>query len=286
VISGISFGIGGHLHNITAYFGREPMIHKYEQAPIASDTRYSLLQSSTDVEGRTHDDSVAWDDWDKIDPNITNTRLRKVTVYFNDDAVYGLRQKWNANEEEIEGDKHRGSEYDGYFVDGDKESFSLKYGEYITKVYGIKSDKIKRLCFEINTGATFEYGNDDGESEKFELEIPHGCGVGALTGACNGHLHNIQAWYGQISSDSQAPSAVYYFPSEDRWPEKEQKGGTHDDTTDFQDDNVDFNDNTYRIDTVKITIITKSKVFKLSMNKMVDTSLVKSIWQQLIQKNT
>jgi hypothetical protein len=249
VISGISFGIGGHLHNITAYFGREPCIHKYEQAPVV-DTRFSLLQSSTDVEGPTHEDSKPWDDWDKLDPSIINTRLRKVTVYFGDKSVYGLKLKWNVNEEEVEGEKHRGSEYDGYFVDGDKESFSLKYGEYITKVYGRKVKIIKKLCFELNTGVTYEYGKDKGDH--FELNIPENCGVGALTGACNGHLHNIQAWYGQISSASQGPADVYYFPSEDRWPHQEQKGGVHDDTTDFQDDNVNFNHNTYRIDTVKI----------------------------------
>ena len=250
VISGIAFGIGGHLHNITAFYGKEPYIFKFEKQPQAN-VQYSLLQSSTDVVGPTHDDTEAFDDWDKLDSSIINTRIRKVTVYFKEDEhVYGFRLKWTVNEEEVEGEKHRGSEYDGWLFDGDKESFSLKYGQYVTKVYGKVSNNIKKLCFELNTGETYEYGGDEGDD--FDLGIPQGNALGALTGGKNGHLHNVQAWYGKIHSASQSQAAVYYIPADERFPHEAFVGNTHGDTTEFSDAGVDFNAHTYRIDTVKI----------------------------------
>ena len=261
VISGISFGIGGHLHNITGYFGREPYIMRFEKQPQAN-VQYSLLKQSTDVLGPTHDDTVAFDDWDKLDSDIINTRIRKVTVYFDEDkCVYGLRLKWSVNEEEVEGKKHRGSEYDGWLRDGDKESFTLKYGQYITRVYGKVSNNIKRIGFELSTGETHEYGGDEGDD--FDVGVPEGCAVGALTGGVNGHLHNIQAWYGRIHAASQSQAAVYYIPSDNRWPHEAFHGNTHDDTVDFSDADVDFNAHSYRIDTVKIYSSDKVKGFQM-----------------------
>eukprot|EP00343_Euplotes_focardii_P006693 CAMPEP_0205821406 /NCGR_PEP_ID=MMETSP0206-20130828/7467_1 /ASSEMBLY_ACC=CAM_ASM_000279 /TAXON_ID=36767 /ORGANISM="Euplotes focardii, Strain TN1" /LENGTH=671 /DNA_ID=CAMNT_0053116863 /DNA_START=17 /DNA_END=2032 /DNA_ORIENTATION=+ len=250
VVSGISFGTGGHLHNITAYFGKEPYIHKFTQQPQAN-VQYSLLQSSTDVVGPTHDDTTAFDDWDKLDPSIINTRLRKVVVYYDEDkTVFGFKLKWSANEEEVEGEKHRGSSYDGWLRDGDKGSFSLKYGQYITRVYGKVANTIKRLCFETNEGETYEYGGDEGED--FDMNIPEGHALGALTGGVNGHLHNLQAWYGKIHTASQSQAQVYYIPSDDRWPHEAFNGNSHDDTTEFSDADIDFNAHSYRIDTVKL----------------------------------
>ena len=145
VVSGLSFGIGGHLHNITAYYGKEPHIFKFEKQPQAN-VQYCLLQNSTDVMGPTHDDTAAFDDWDKLDTSIINTRIRKVIVFFDEGkVVYGFKLKWSVNEEEVEGEKHRGSEYDGWVSDGDKASFKLKYGQYIVRVYGKVEDQIKKL---------------------------------------------------------------------------------------------------------------------------------------------
>lgn len=250
VVSGISFGIGGHLHNITAYYGKEPYIFKFEQQP-QSNVQYSLLQNSTDVIGPTHGDTQAFDDWDKLDSSIINTRIRKVIVYFDEGKIiYGFRLKWSVNEEEVEGEKHRGSEYDGWVSDGDKASFSLKYGQYITRVFGKVDAQILRLGFELNTGEIHEYGGDDGED--FDVGIPPGHALGALTGGKNGHLHNIQAWYGKIHTASQSQGSVYYTPSDNRWPDEAFHGNSHGDTTEFRDEGIDFNAHTYRIDTVKI----------------------------------
>ncbi|CAI2360998.1 unnamed protein product [Moneuplotes crassus] len=250
VVSGISFGIGGHLHNLTAYYGKEPHIFKFDNQPQAN-VQYSMLQSSTDVVGPTHKDTTAFDDWDKLDTSNLTTRLKKVTIFYDKDKIiYGFKLKWNANEEEVEGEKHIGSEYSGLFVHGDKDSFKLKYDQYITKVYGKVENQVRKLGFELNTGEIYEYGGDEGEY--FELGVPHGCGVGALTGGKNGHLHNIQAWYGKIHTATQSITQVYYFPTEKRWPNESMFGNTHKDTTVFRDEGIDFNAHTYRIDTVKV----------------------------------
>lgn len=234
VVSGISFGIGGHLHNITAYYGRQPHIFRFEQPEVVN-TQYSLLSQSTETRGGHHGDTKNFDDWDKLDQNIINTRLTVITVYYQEDKnVYGFRQEWNVNEKAVEGDKHRGSEYDGWVSDGSKKKISLKYGQYITRVYGRCGNIIDRLCFELNTGEIHEFGGDTGE--EFDLGIPEGHGVGCLTGGHNGHLHNIQAWYGKINSTSQSQPVAYYIPSDNRWPHEVFHGNNHPDTSGFRDE--------------------------------------------------
>jgi hypothetical protein len=251
VISGLSFGTGGHIHNLTAYYGPEPIIFRFEQPP-AVNTQYSLLSNSSSIRGNVHDETKPFDDWEKVSADNINTRIKKVTVYYDEDkTVYGFRLKWNVNEEEVEGDKHRGSKYDGWVKNGDKKSFSLKYGEYITRVYGRNGACIDRLCFELNTGDIHEFGGDGGDSE-FDCEIPEGHALGALTGGFGETLHNVQAWYGKINSTAQSQGAVYIMPNDNRFPHECDINGLHPESVEFKDEGVDFNAMNYRIDTVKI----------------------------------
>jgi hypothetical protein len=240
VISGISFGTGGHLHNITAYYGPEPQIFKLEEPPATS-SEYSLLANAGPVCGNIHDDTKAFDDWDKISAENINTRIKKVTVYFKEDKlVYGFKLKWSVNENEVIGDKHRGSKYKGIFKKSTKQTFSLKYGEYITRVYGRNGAVIDKLCFETSNGEIYEFGGDGGESE-FNCEIPEGYALGALTGGYGGHLHNVQAWYGKINSTVQSQGVTYIIAAENRWPHEAIICGEHPDSVEFRDEEVDFN---------------------------------------------
>jgi len=180
-----------------------------------------------------------------------STRLKQIKVYFDEDkTVYGFKCEWNVNEKDIEGDKHRGSEYDGWLKDGDSAKVKLKVGEYITKVYGRAGGHIDRLCFETSTGDQYEFGGTGGEP--FDCEIPEGHALGALTGGHNGHLHNVQAWYGQVNSLVQNQGLVYYMPSDNRWPNELLVGQIHGDTTEFKDEGIDFNAHNFRLDEVRL----------------------------------
>jgi len=211
-----------------------------------------MLKSSTDSVGPTHKDTTPFNDWRKLDINDLTTRLKKVTVFYDKDKIiYGFKLKWNVNDEdEIEGEKHIGSEFFGWLSNGDKSSFKLKRGQYITKVYGKVDRQVKKLGFGLNTGEIYEYGGEEGKD--FDLCIPPGHAVGALTGGKNGHLHNIQAWHGKIYAAPKKIPKVYYFPNAERWPNESFIGNTHSDTTKFRDKDINFNASTYRIDTIKV----------------------------------
>lgn len=249
VISGISYGVGGHLHNITAYYGNQPEVFQF-QSPENISSQYSLLSQSSNLCGKTHDDTKNFDDWGKISSENTNTRLTSITVYYKKGKfVYGFRQKWECNDKDIEGDKHRGDEYEGIFKDGDKTKITFKYGEYITRVYGRNGDVIDKLVLELNTGRIYEFGGEGGDP--FDCEIPPGYAVGCLTGGHNGHLHYIQAWYGLMNPATQSQTTFFYYPMPARFPQEANHGPTHQDTVQFMDQ-IDINNPTFRLDTVKV----------------------------------
>lgn len=250
VISGIAFGIGGHLHNLTVYYGAKPSIFRFEP-PASLNSQFSLLCQSTEQFGGHHKDTKNFNDFGRLDQSDVTIRLKKIVVYYSKDKnVYGFEQEWDANGREIQGKKHRGSEYDGWISDGEKKKITLGYGEYITRVYGRAGAIIDRLCFELNTGAIYEFGGDGGSD--FDLGIPEGHALGCLTGGHNGHLHYVQGWYGRIEPTVQSQPLIYFLPSENRWPNQIQHGNVHGDTTSFRDDCVNFNSSNYRLDTVKV----------------------------------
>lgn len=248
VVTGISFGIGGHLHNICAYTARRPMVRRFDP-PSTALKEFSLLSQSTGVFGTVHDDSNPFNDFGLIDEKNVSTRLCKLTVYFYpNECVYGFRHKWLVNGEHVNGAKHRGHEYSSSWY-SEKKSITLKNGEYIRRVYGRSGAYIDQIGFELSTGEVFEFGGSGGEP--FEVEIPEGHAVGCITGGTNGHLHNLQVWHGPISDLQQTPGACFYLPIEHRFPFSTFIGATHDDTTPFADE-VDTNQQNFRLDTIKV----------------------------------
>lgn len=80
MITGISFGTGGHLHNISAYYGNKPHVFKFTPPPPLKD--FSVLGHSSHVIGNPVPDSQEFNDFAKLKKSNTTTRLRKLTVYY------------------------------------------------------------------------------------------------------------------------------------------------------------------------------------------------------------
>ena len=248
VVTGISFGTGGHLHNITAHYSKRPLIRRFN-APSSSLVEYSIVSKSSGVYGATNDDTVPFNDFNKINQSNTSLRLIELTVYYYpDESVYGLRHKWSVNGQQVIGGKHRGSEYDSAWS-AEKKCIHFDNNQYITRVYGRCNGHFRQLGLELNTGEVFEFGGSDGDP--FEVELPEGSAVGCITGGKNGHLHNIQVWYGPKNDFNNLPAACFYLPIENRFPFSSNVGGTHGDTTHFAD-NVNINQQNFRIDTIKV----------------------------------
>lgn len=74
VVTGISFGIGGHLHNITAHYAKRPLIRRFD-APSAALKEYSLVSKSTGIFGKVHGDSQPFNDFNLIEQWNPSLRL-------------------------------------------------------------------------------------------------------------------------------------------------------------------------------------------------------------------
>lgn len=250
VISGIAFGVGGHLHNLTVYYGKKPKAFRPPQPPSLA-AQSSVVAHITEQFGGHHKDTRDFTDFGKLSPTDVNLRLRKICVYYNENkCVYGFEQEWESNGRIIYGGKHCGAEYDSWLCDGQKKKIPLKSGEFITRVYGRADTLVDRLCFELNTGTIYEFGGDGGND--FDLGIPQGHALGCLYGGYGGHLHYVQGMHGKVQTVAQVQPVIYYLPAENRWPTEIMVGKTHGDTSVFYDYGVKFNSSNYRLDTVKV----------------------------------
>ena len=186
----------------------------------------------------------------KINQKNPTLWLRVLTVFYNPDGgIFGFRHVWSQDDKKIKGKKHRGDSYDEVFSNCTSKNIKLKPSSYIIKVSGKYGDYIDQISFELNTGEVYEFGGEEGEP--FEVALPSGFAVGCITGGIGGHLHNIQVWYGPKNDIQENPAACFYIPIENRFPYSSSIGGTHGDTTSFSDD-IDINQQNFRIDTIKI----------------------------------
>ena len=62
VITGISFGIGSNLHNITAHYASKPLTRIFGASSVSLD-EYSLTQYGKDLFGEANEDSKEFDDF-------------------------------------------------------------------------------------------------------------------------------------------------------------------------------------------------------------------------------
>ena len=229
IVSGLEWGNGDHLHNITAHYGPCPRIFVPSDVP-SEDNTFCLWSQTTDSFGDSHDDTEAFDDRDALDSAQSKTRIKSLSVYYDDGHVFGISTKWD-----VKGKGTKSKHVGHSFVKGEcqKKTIKLAVGEYITRVWGRSGSRIDQLNFETSDGDTYEFGGDGGN--EFDFEIPAGCALGAFSGGHNGHLHNLTAHFGRIDSGVQGPSQMYYYTMENRFPHESFVGGTHDDTEPFGD---------------------------------------------------
>lgn len=145
VVTGISFGIGGHLHNLTAHYAKRPLIRKFNTITNGS-AEYSIVSKCTGVQGKVHEDTVPFSDLGLIDQSNPSLKLAVLTVYYNPSGgIFGFKHIWSLNGQKLEADRHRGSSYDDVFGGCDKRNIKLGKGQYITRVYGRSGDYLDQI---------------------------------------------------------------------------------------------------------------------------------------------
>ena len=183
-----------------------------------------------------------------IDTEKLRTRITKLSVFYDDDDIHGFQTTWDVAGKKVKGGKHCGNLH--HDKKSKKHLILLSVGEYITEVYGKVADRIKQICFKTSEGRLYEFG-DANTIDEFDFQIPPGHAVGAFTGGIGGHLHNLTVWYGKINRPSQGYPMVKYYTLENRFPKSLTCGKINTDTKDFSD-KVEYNSDSYRLDSVKI----------------------------------
>ena len=229
-ISGIEPGIGGHLHNLTVYYGPILNVFKFSES-VHSESSYNLCRYQTAMIGHIHGDTKEFDDWDLIDKSRPRARITQLCIYYDEEyGVHGFRTTWDVAGVKVLGGKYCGSSYNDY--NPKKSTIQLSADEYITEVYGRTTGWIQQICFKTSEGHRYEFGNAT-RGDDFNAEIPSGHAVGALTGGTNGHLHNLTVWYGKINRTGQGLPMVQYYTLKNRFPKEFTCGKTYGDTKKF-----------------------------------------------------
>lgn len=187
VIRKFKFGIGGHLHNIGAFF-----VPTFNFIPI----NLNIVQPTMKV-GGVNPDTKPFDDLTSfLTPMIQTNHMvnvEKIIVHsannvFGVDIDYRVTDMNGAHQEMKM--SHHGHEQKH---SGHQHVLHLKPGEFITEIHGRGGAILDALYFKTNLDQNVGGGGNGGNP--FSVIIPPGRRVFAFGGGTNGHLHNLYAYH-------------------------------------------------------------------------------------------
>ena len=152
----------------------------------------SFTQSN--VAGKVHKDTVAFDDFTTHKATLTSTtsgRLSELRVIHNNNLVFGLEAIYETNGVTMSGGQHVGSEMDHTCIN---QSIPLALGETITGISGKHGNVIDSISITTSTGKIYTFGGSGG-SFSYSLFIPAGKSVISIAGGVGGQLHNFSVYY-------------------------------------------------------------------------------------------
>ncbi|CAI2376048.1 unnamed protein product [Moneuplotes crassus] len=172
VVKGFTVGFGGHLHFIGAHFD-------YLTPPITKST----------TSGKTHADTVAFDDYESHLKGKNNIEMTEIRVLHDGNLVFGVEGIYTADGLQYTPGTHVGKELNTATVN---QSISL-VGKHITGISGRHGDVMDNLTITLSDGTSYSFGGTGGFA--FSNFVPAGKKVVALGGGLGGHLHNIFCYY-------------------------------------------------------------------------------------------
>lgn len=172
VVKGFTCGFGGHLHFIGAHFG-EP---------------YFPIQKSHHA-GKTHGDTVHFDDYTGALAGKRSIRLSELRVLHDSNLVFGVEAIYEADGAIISGGIHSGPCHPGVV----NQAVPIPAGVFITEFKGRGGDVMDRLEIKLSNGLTYQFGGHGGHP--WQIDIPHGRYVRALAGGHGGHIHNLAIYF-------------------------------------------------------------------------------------------
>ena len=173
VVVGFTVGFGGHLHFLGAHFG----------------TATSPPKASGKA-GKTHGDTVHFDDYKDYLEGKSNIRMTEIRVLHDNKMVFGVEGIYESNGHTISPGVHVGNEMNHATLN---QSISLSGGKYITGISGRNGDVIDALTIHLSDGTQYNFGGTGGSA--FGNIVPAGKRVVGLGGGLGGHMHNIFCYY-------------------------------------------------------------------------------------------
>ena len=146
-----------------------------------------VVMTQSNVAGKVHADTVAFNDYTTTLSGKYNVRLSELRVIHDNEFVCGLEAIYEADGMTISGGMHIGNETSYSVVN---QSVVLGIGETITSITGQHGNVIDNITIVTSTGKVYKFGGSGGKTS-YALYIPAGKQVKAIAGGCGGHLHNF-----------------------------------------------------------------------------------------------
>jgi hypothetical protein len=143
--------------------------------------------TQSNVAGRVHADTVAFNDYTANLSNKYNVRLSELRVIHDNKYVFGIEAVYDADSVSVSGGMHVGNEMNHNVVN---QSVVLSYGETITGISGQHGDVIDSITIKTSANKVYKFGGSGGKSA-YALYVPAGKTVKGFAGGHGGHLHNI-----------------------------------------------------------------------------------------------
>jgi len=143
------------------------------------------------VGGKTHADTVHFDDYTSLLKGKSDVRVSELRVIHDNKYIFGIEAIYEADGLTLSGGMHIGKELNHAAVN---QAVSLAYGETITSISGQHGDVIDSMTIKTSSGKVYKFGGTGG-SFSYALYIPAGKVVKAFAGGTGGHLHNFSCYY-------------------------------------------------------------------------------------------
>ena len=124
-----------------------------------------------------------------LDDTNGQFRISKMTIYHDNNEVFGLTVQYQARGEKIRA-KAVGKEYQKRM---NKETLVLAPDEMITRVSGRIGNIMKAFGFTTNKGRSLWCGGEDGDYWAHDFKNNSIAAIGVGIG---GHVHNVTLYYG------------------------------------------------------------------------------------------
>lgn len=110
VIYGFAVGASDHLDTLTAKYGVAPKLKHLEEPPIGRG-ELCIFGTKSATHGKSHGDTKPFDDFAILDRTKVRTRIEQLTVFYDDEHVFGIQVDYDVNGKTVYGEKHVGSDY-------------------------------------------------------------------------------------------------------------------------------------------------------------------------------